>query len=52
MILLGKHEEKSPLRRTRWTWGDNIKMDLQEDVCGCMDWIKLAQLGANCESGN
>jgi hypothetical protein len=23
--------------------GDNIKMDLQEVGCGCMDWIELAQ---------
>jgi hypothetical protein len=23
--------------------GDNIKMDLQEAGCRCMDWIKLAQ---------
>ena len=22
---------------------DNIKMDLQEVGCGCMDWIELAQ---------
>ena len=22
--------------------GDNIKMDLQEVGCGCMDWIELA----------
>jgi hypothetical protein len=24
-------------------WEDNIKMDLQEVVCGSMDWIRLAQ---------
>ena len=24
-------------------WEDNIKMDLQEVGCGCMDWIVLAQ---------
>ena len=29
----------SPRRR----WEDNIKMDLQEVVCGGMDWIVLAQ---------
>ena len=23
--------------------GDNIKMDLQEVGCGCMDWIDMAQ---------
>ena len=24
-------------------WEDNIKMDLQEVVCGGMDWIEVAQ---------
>jgi len=24
--------------------GDNIKMDLQEVGCGCVDWIELAQV--------
>ena len=23
--------------------GDNIKMDIQEVRCGCMDWIELVQ---------
>ena len=23
--------------------GDNIKVDLQEVGCGCMDWIELAE---------
>jgi hypothetical protein len=27
----------------RHRWEDNIKMDLQELGCGCMDWIKLVQ---------
>jgi hypothetical protein len=34
-ILVGKSEGK----RTRRRWEDNIKMDLQEVGCGCMDWI-------------
>ena len=34
---------KRPLERTRRRWEDNIKMDLQEVGCGCMDWIELAQ---------
>ena len=28
---------------TRRRWEDNIKMDLQEVVCGGMDWIELFQ---------
>jgi hypothetical protein len=28
--------------RLRRRWEDNIKMDLQEVRCGCMDWIELA----------
>jgi hypothetical protein len=34
---------KRTLRRPRRRWEDNIKMDLQEVGCGCMDWIELAQ---------
>jgi hypothetical protein len=30
MILMGKPEGKRPLGRTRRSWTDNIKMDLQE----------------------
>ena len=32
-----------PLGRPRRRWEDNIKMDLQEVGCGCMDWIELTQ---------
>ena len=42
-VLVGKSEEKRPLGRPRRRWEDNIKMDLQEVECGCMDWIELAQ---------
>jgi hypothetical protein len=42
-VLVGKPEGKRPLRRPRRRWEDNIKMDLQEVGCGCMDWIELAQ---------
>jgi hypothetical protein len=38
-VLVGK----PPLGRPRCRWGDNIKLDLQEVGCGCMDWIELAQ---------
>jgi len=27
----------------KFLWEDNIKMDLQEVGCGCLDWIKLTQ---------
>ena len=42
-VLVGKPEGKSPLGRPRRLWEDNIKMDLQEVVCGSVDWIELAQ---------
>jgi hypothetical protein len=32
----------NPSGRPRHRWEDNIKMDLQEVGCGCMDWIKIA----------
>ena len=41
-ILVGKPEGRGPLGRPRRRWVDNIKMDLQEVGCGCMDWIGLA----------
>jgi len=42
-VLMGKPEGKRLLGRRRRRWEDNIKMDLQEVVCGGMDWIELAQ---------
>ena len=42
-VLVGKAVGKRPLGRPRHRWEDNIKMDLQEIVCGVMDWIDLAQ---------
>jgi hypothetical protein len=42
-VLVGKPEGRTPLGRSRRRWEDNIKMDLQEVVCGDMDWIELAQ---------
>jgi hypothetical protein len=40
---VGEPEGKSPLGRLRRRWEDNIKIDLQEVVCGGIDWIELAQ---------
>jgi len=42
-VLVGKPEGKRPLGRPRCRWEYNINMDLQEVVCGDMDWIDLAQ---------
>jgi hypothetical protein len=40
---VGKPEGKRPLGRHRCRWDDNNKMDLQEVMCGGMDWIELAK---------
>jgi hypothetical protein len=42
-VMVGKPEGKRPLERPRRRWEDNIRMDLQQVVCGGMDWIGLAQ---------
>jgi hypothetical protein len=42
-VLVGKPEGKAPVGRPRRRWEDNIKMDLQEMVGGCGDWMELAQ---------
>jgi len=42
-VLVGNPEGKRPLGRPRRRWEDNIKIDLQEVVCGGMNWIELAQ---------
>jgi len=42
-VLVRKPESKRPLGRPWRRWEDNIKIDLQEVVCGGMDWIELAQ---------
>ena len=42
-VKVGKPEGRRPLGRPRSKWVDNIRMDLQEVGCGCMDWIGLAQ---------
>jgi len=42
MAVVGKPEVNRPLGRPRPKWEDNIKMDLQEEGCGGVDWIELA----------
>ena len=42
-VLVGKPEGRRPLGRPRHRWEDNIRMDLWEVGCGCVDWMELAQ---------
>ena len=42
-VLLGKPEGKKPLRRPRRRCEENIKMGLQEERSGSMDWVDLVQ---------
>jgi len=55
-FLVGKPEGRRPLGRRKRRWEDNIKLDLQEVVCGDMDWIDVAEDGDNvagtCDCGN
>ena len=41
--LVGRPKGKRRLGKPRHRWKNNIKIDLQEVGCGCMDWIELAQ---------
>jgi hypothetical protein len=41
--LVGKSEGKSPLKRLRYRWEDNIRMDLREIEWEVVDWFHLAQ---------
>ena len=42
-VLVGKPEGRRPLGRPRRRWEDNIRVDLREVGCGCVDWMELAQ---------
>jgi hypothetical protein len=42
-VLVGKPEGRRPLGRPRRRWEDNIRKDLREVGCGCVDWMELAQ---------
>jgi hypothetical protein len=41
--MVGKPEGKRPFGRSRRSWEDNNKMDLQEVRWKVMHWIDLAQ---------
>jgi len=38
-VLVGKPEGRRPLGRPRRRWEDNIRMNLREVECGCVDWM-------------
>jgi hypothetical protein len=42
-VLVGKPEGRRPLGRPRRRWEDNIRMELWEVGCGCVNWMELAQ---------
>jgi hypothetical protein len=42
-VLVGRPEGKRPLGRPRHRWDNNIRMELQEVGCGCVDWTGLAK---------
>ena len=42
-VLVGKPGGRRPPGRPRHRWEDNIRMDLREMGCGCVDWMELAQ---------
>ena len=44
-VSVWKREGRRPLGRPRRIWEDNIKMDLQEVICGNMDGVDLSQDG-------
>ena len=42
-VLVGRPGGRRLLKRPRFRWEDNIKMELQELICEGMDWFELAQ---------
>jgi len=41
-VLVGTVGGKRPLERLKHRWEDNIKMDVREVGCECMDWTDVA----------
>jgi hypothetical protein len=49
-VLVGRSEGKKPLGRPRRRWEDNIKMDIQEVVCGActgLIWLRIGTGGGH-----
>jgi hypothetical protein len=44
--MCGKSRVRKPLRRTRRKWEDQIRIVLGEVLCVGIDWIHIAQGGA------
>jgi hypothetical protein len=44
-ILVGKSEGRRSLRRPRYRWMDNVKMDLRDINWGGVNWICLTHDG-------
>jgi hypothetical protein len=42
-IVIHSTERNRPMGQPRRRWEDDVKADIQEVGCGCMDWIELAQ---------
>jgi hypothetical protein len=42
-VFVEKPGGKIPLGRPRHRWEDNIKMDIEEVVCGGTDWLEVVQ---------
>ena len=55
-VLVRKPEGRRPLGRPRHRWEDDIRMDLREVGCECVDWMELAQdrrqVACACECGD
>jgi len=47
-VLVEIPEGKRPFGRPSCRWKGNIKMDLQEEGCGGMDWIDLVHDRDRC----
>jgi hypothetical protein len=49
-ILVGKPKGRIPLGIHWCRWEDNIRMDLRDVGCACVDWIGLAQDRVRCSA--